>query len=178
MFALVAAAAALAAAPAAQARSFVVKARGSHTTLGTVLAIGDFKPAHDPKLGAAIAAYGPPSSKRGGGDLCKVGWRGLGVAIRFQNFAAVNSCDPSGGFAQKAVVKGDRPWRTGRGLRLGDRVARLKRLYPHARRSSRGFRLVAGVLPFGTVHDYSVLGARVAGGRVTAFTLFIGAAGD
>jgi hypothetical protein len=156
----------------------VIKARGSNTTLGTVKAIGDFKPSRDPRLAAAIRAYGQPSSKRGGGELCRVRWAPLGVAIRFQNFGAVDSCDPSDGLAQKAVVKGDRAWRTGRGLRLGGGVARLKRLYPGARRTGRGFRLVAGRLPFGTIHDYSVLGARVANGRVTAFTLFIGAAGD
>jgi hypothetical protein len=39
--------------------------------------------------------------------------------------------------------------------------------------------LVAGKLPFGAEPtDYAVLGARVKNGRVSAFTSFIGAAGD
>ena len=171
-------AAGLAATPAAEARSFVIDARGSDTTLGEVRAIGDFKPARNPRLGAAIRAYGRPSSRRGGGEICRVRWARLGVRITFQNFGGVDSCRPRFGRAQKAVVSGDRPWRTGKGLRLGDGVGRLQRLYPDARRSTRGFRLVEAVLPFGSPRRYSVLGARVPGGRVGAFTLFIGAAGD
>jgi hypothetical protein len=168
----------LAAAPAAGARSFVLRASGSETGLGVVRAIGDFKPSRGPTLGAAIRAYGQPSSRRGGGEICRVRWAPLGVRITFQNFGGVDSCRPRGGRAQKAVVAGDRPWRTAKGLRLGDGVGRLKRLHPDARRTSGGFRLVEGVLPFGAPRRYAVLGARVAGGRVTAFTVFIGAAGD
>jgi hypothetical protein len=177
--ALVVVAALLALAPAAEARSFVIKAKGSKTTLGTVKAIGGFKPSRDPHLGAAIAAYGQPTSRSGGGDFCKVRWAPLGLFFRFQNFGGNDSCDADGGLAQRVVIKGDKPWHTGRGLALGDRVRKLKRLYPHAKRTSRGFRLVAGKLPFGAEPtDYAVLGARVANGRVSAFTSFIGAAGD
>lgn len=170
--------AALAAATPADARSFVIKARGSQTGLGVVRAIGDFKPSRAPTLAAAIRAYGRPTSKSGRGEICRVRWARLGVRIRFQNFGGVDSCEPRNGRAQKAVVKGDRPWRTEKGLRLGDSVNKLDRLHPRARRTSRGFRLVEGVLPFGRPQRYAVLGARVAGGRATAFTLFIGAAGD
>jgi hypothetical protein len=165
-------------APSTQARSFVLKARGSETTLGQVRAIGDFKPARSPLLRAAIAAYGEPTSRRGGGEICRVRWADLGVRIAFQNFGGTDSCRPGGGRAQKAVVAGGRPWRTSNGLRLGDTTARLRRLHPDAKRTGRGFRLVEAVLPFGRPTRYSVLGARISGGRVSAFTLFIGAAGD
>jgi hypothetical protein len=172
------AAAALAAAAPAGARPFVVEARGSKTSLGVVRAIGDFRPAGNPRLGAAIRAFGRPSSRRGGGEICRVRWAALGVRITFQNFGGADSCEPSGGRAQKAVVGGDSRWRTAKGLRVGNRVARLRRLYPRARRTPRGFRLAQGILPFGAPMPYAVLGARVAGGRVRAFTLFVGAAGD
>jgi hypothetical protein len=165
-------------APSAGARSFVIKARGSDTGLGVVRAIGDFKPARDPKLGAAIRAYGQPTSRRGGGEICRVRWSGLGVRITFQNFGGVDSCEPAGGRAQKAVVSGERPWRTGKGLRLGDGSSRLRSLHPNARRTPRGFRLVEAILPFGRPVPYAVLGARTAARRVSAFTVFIGAAGD
>ena len=46
-----------------------------------------------------------------------------------------------------------------------------------AKRTVRGFRWWT-VLPLGRPQCYAVLGARVAGGQVTAFMLFIGAAGD
>jgi hypothetical protein len=176
--ALLTVAAALAGAAHAEGRSFAIEARGSQTGPGSVRAIGDFKPARDPTLAAAIRAYGRPTSKRGGGEICRVRWGALGVRIRFQNFGAVDSCEPRNGLAQKAVIDGDRPWRTAKGLRLGAGTTRLRRLHPRARRTSRGFRLVEGVLPFGSPRRYSVLGARVVGGRVTAYTLFIGAAGD
>lgn len=170
-------AAMLAATPIAHARSFVIKARGSQTTLGEVRAIGDFKPSRNPRLGAAIRAYGEPSSRRGGGEICTVRWANLGVLIKFQNFGGFDSCRRRG-LAQKAVITGDRPWRTAKGLGLGDTTARARRLYPQARETPRGLRLVEAVLPFGTPHRYAVLGARVGSGRVRAFTLFIGAAGD
>jgi hypothetical protein len=171
-------AAVLAAAPPADAQSFVIKARGSETGPGSVRAIGDFKPARNPRLGAAIRAYGEPTSRRGGGEICRVRWAELSVAIAFQNFGGVDSCRPRNGRAQKAVIKRDTRWRTDKGLRLGNTVERLRRLYPDARRTSRGFRLVEAILPFGSPQPYAVLGARVADGEVTAFTLFIGAAGD
>jgi hypothetical protein len=174
---LTAAAAALSAPAAAGARPFVIEARGSETGPGVVRAIGDFRPARNPRLGAAIRAYGPTTSRRGGGEICRVRWAGIGVRITFQNFGGVDSCEPSGGRAQKAVVDDDR-WRTGKGLRIGNEVARLRRLYPDATQTSRGFRLVEGILPFGQPRRYAVLGARVSGGRVRAFTMFVGAAGD
>jgi hypothetical protein len=170
-------AATLAATPIAHARSFTIKARGSQTTLGEVRAIGDFKPSRNPTLGAAIRAYGEPSSRRGGGEICTVRWANLGVVIKFQNFGGFDSCRRRG-LAQKAVINGDRPWRTAKGLGLGDTTARAGRLYPQAKRTPRGLRLVEAVLPFGTPIRYAVLGARVGSGRVRAFTLFIGAAGD
>jgi hypothetical protein len=171
-------AAVLAAAAPATARPFVIEARGSEKGPGVVRAIGDFRPARNPRLRAAIRAFGDPSATSGGGEICRVRWADLGVRITFQNFGGVDSCEPSGGRAQKAVVAGDRRWRTVKGLRIGNGVAKLRRLYPRARRTSRGFRLAQGILPFGSPRPYAVLGARVADRRVRAFTLFIGAAGD
>jgi hypothetical protein len=175
--ALFAAVLSAAAAAPADARPFVIEARGSETGPGIVRAIGDFRPARNPRLGAAIRAYGETTSRRGGGEICRVRWANIGVRITFQNFGGVDSCEPSGGRAQKAVVDDDR-WRTGKGLRIGNEISRLRRLYPDAERTSRGFRLVEGILPFGQPRRYAVLGARVSDGRVRAFTMFVGAAGD
>ena len=167
----------LAAAAPASARSFVLRATGSTTSLGTVQAIGDFKPPTGPTLRKAVRAYGATTSRRGGGEICRVRWAGLGALIIFQNFGGSDSCGPRG-LAQKAVLTGERPWRTEAGLRIGDGVAKLRRLHPGAKRTPRGFRLVEAILPFGTPVSYAVLGARVSGGKVTAFTMFVGAAGD
>jgi hypothetical protein len=167
----------LAAAAPADARSFVLRATGSQTGLGEVRAIGDFKPAVNPRLRAAVRAFGQPTSRRGGGEICRVRWNRFGLTIRFQNFGGFNSCGPRG-LAQKAVVTGEQPWRTAKGLRLGDGVVRIRRLYPNARQTRRGFRIISGILPFGRPQPYAVLGARLEDGDVSAFTLFIGAAGD
>lgn len=167
----------LAAAVPADARSFVLRATGSQTGLGEVRAIGDFKPAVNPRLRAAVRAFGQPTSRRGGGEICRVRWNRFGLTIRFQNFGGFNSCGPRG-LAQKAVVTGEQPWRTAKGLRLGDGVVRIRRLYPNARQTRRGFRIISGILPFGRPQPYAVLGARLEDGDVSAFTLFIGAAGD
>jgi hypothetical protein len=173
---LVAATTLTAAAP-ADARSFVLRASGSAAGLGVVRAIGDFKPTVNPRLRAAVRAFGQPTSRRGGGEICRVRWNRFGLLIRFQNFGGFDSCGPRG-LAQKAVVEGDRPWRTSKGLRLGDGVGRITQLYPNARRTPRGFRIISGILPFGTPVPYAVIGARLSGGSVSAFTLFVGAAGD
>ena len=101
----------------------------------------------------------------------------IGLTIIVQNFGGVDSCGPQG-LAQKAIVTGDRPWRTTENLRIGDSVRRIQRLYPNARRTPRGVRIISGILPFGTPVPYAVLGARLQGGDVSAFTLFVGAAGD
>ncbi len=124
---LLSAAAILATAAPAGARPFVIEARGSETGPGVVRAIGDFRPPRNPRLGAAIRAYGDPSSTSGGGEICRVRWADIGVRITFQNFGGVDSCEPSGGRAQKAVVQGDTRWRTVKGLRIGNTVARLER---------------------------------------------------
>jgi hypothetical protein len=172
-----AAATTLAVAAPADARSFVLRATGSATGLGEVQAIGDFKPPVNPRLRAAVRTFGQPDRRRGGGEICRVRWNRFGLTIIFQNFGGFNSCGPRG-LAQKAIVSGDRPWRTTKGLRLGNSVARIRQLYPNARRTPRGFRIISGILPFGTPVPYAVLGARLQGGDVSAFTLFVGAAGD
>jgi hypothetical protein len=177
LVASLAAATTLVAAAPADARSFVLRATGSATGLGEVQAIGDFKPSVNPRLRAAVRAFGQPDRRRGGGEICRVRWNRFGLTIIFQNFGGVDSCGPRG-LAQKAIVTGDRPWRTTKGLRLGDSVARIRQLYPNARRTPRGFRIISGILPFGRPVPYAVLGARLQGGDVSAFTLFVGAAGD
>jgi hypothetical protein len=40
------------------------------------------------------------------------------------------------------------------------------------------FQNYSGILPFGSPRPYAVTGARLGAGRVSAFTLFVGAAGD
>jgi hypothetical protein len=152
--------------------------RGNADSFGRVLAIGDFKPDRDPTLGAAIDAYGQPSfRRRPAPESCKVGWHGLGVKVLFANFGGGSACNPNLGRSQTARAFGDR-WRTAKGLRVGQRLPRLRALYPNATRHGRAWWLVTAVSRFGTPHRYPVLSATVRGGTVRSFSLRIFAAGD
>lgn len=170
--------ASLAAVPAAGARSFVIEARGSETQAGVVKRIGDFRPRRNPTFAAAVRAYGEPSSSSGGGDVCTVRWRRLGVTIVFANFGGADACNRDDGLAQRAVIKRRKRWHTRRGLHIGDSLRKLDRLYPGVEPRAGGFPLITAYSPIGTGGRYTVLGARVRISRVKAFVLFIGAAGD
>jgi hypothetical protein len=166
---------ALAAPAAAQARPDTLDARGS----GGVLAVGDFKPQRDPTYGAAVAVFGEPARERPrfGGSVCVVNWPGAGLRINFANFGVGSACDRGRGRSQTARAYGSR-WRTRRGLKVGARLRRLRRLYPRASRHGRSWWLVTAVSPFGAGGRYPVLAAVVRGGHVRSFKLRIGAAGE
>jgi len=172
--------AALAVAPAAVAQTgdYTIRAKGSATGFGKVTAIGAFKPERDPTLGAAIAAFGQPSSIRENGrESCPAGWRSIGLRITFVNLGGGSACVTSLGRAQSASAFG-RVWRTSRGLRIRSSTRKLRRLYPRAPRRGRTYRLVGAKSLFGDGRRYSVLAAKTRAGRVGSFKLFIGAAGE
>ena len=173
---LLACAVLLVAAESALAGEFTINVRGSADSFGRVLAIGDFKPSRDPTLGAAVDAYGVPSFKRRVSSLgCRVGWNGPGVKVLFASLGAGGACDR--GRAQTARAFGDR-WRTAKGLRVGQPLARLRSLYPSATRHGQVWWLVTGLSQIGAPHRYPVLAAAVRGGTVQSFSLKILAAGD
>ncbi len=162
----------------AQAPDYTLRAKGSATGFGEVTAIGAFKPQSDATLGAAVAVFGTPSSRRTRGrSSCRLGWRALGLRITFVNLGGGSACDPSLGRAQSASAFGRR-WRTARGLAIRSSTKRLRRLYPGALRKRGVYRLVGAKSLYGDGRRYSVLAARTRGGRVGSFKLFIGAAGE
>ena len=173
---LLACAVLLVGAESALAAEFTINVRGSADGFGRVLAIGDFQPGRDPTLGAALDAYGVPSFKRRVSSLgCKVGWNGPGVKVLFANLGGGGACDR--GRAQTARAFGDR-WRTAKGLRVGQRLARLRSVYPSATRHREVWWLVTGLSQIGAPHRYPVLAATVRGGTVRSFSTQILAAGD
>ena len=162
----------------ALAGEFTIEVRGSADSFGRVLAIGDFKPSRNPTLGAALDAYGVPNFRqRVSGTSCRVGWNGPGVKILVANFGGGGACRPARGRAQTARAFGDR-WRTAKGLRVGQSLARLRAMYPAATQHGRVWWLVTAQSPIGTPHRYPVLAAAVRGGTVRSFALQILAAGD
>lgn len=152
----------------------VVEVRGA-----SVERIGGWSAESDPTLGAARRAFGRPTSSRRIGDRtgCTVRWGRPGLRVVFANFGGADACSPAGGRAQIAILTGP-AWRTARGLRVGDGLASLRRLYPRAARREPDRLLVTAYSPIGTGGNYAVLAARIRDGRVLAFFLRIGAAGD
>ena len=140
--------------------------------------IGAWPVKADPTLGAALRALGAPTSRRrvGDGVGCHVRWQGRGVFAIFANFGGLDACSPRGGRAQKATLTGS-SWRTARGLRAGASRAALQRLYPKATPREGRFWLVSAYSPIeGGIAP--VLAARMRDGRVSAFEVSIGAAGE
>ena len=172
-------AAALVVPAAAVAEPFTIEASGSKTRRGDVLAIGDFHPERNPTLGAALAVFGPPSVLDEGsqGVSCRTLWPAIGLRILFVNLGGGSACDPALGKAQVARAFGSN-WRTEKGLRIGHRQRRLRRLYPGATRHGRSWWLAKGINVFGAGNPYPVLRATMAGRRVRSFALQIGAAGE
>lgn len=124
-------------------------------------------------LADARERFGSPSTVRSRPSHveCNAGWNQLGLKLAFLDFSG-RACED--GVLVTATITSRSAWRTAVGLRVGDSVARLKRLYPRARlhRASgpwTGYWLVTrrtcvevGSLPF------PGLLARVRDGRVTA----------
>jgi hypothetical protein len=137
--------------------------------------LGSFRVKTDGTLGGAIRAFGAPSLKRGSDVTCRARWGRHALTIDFYNLGGDDPCSRRFGFFSRAIMRGDH-WRTSKGLRLGDPVARVRSLYPQARFHSgrRGFRpsgwwLVSRRNRCGLPGTYAGLVAETSRGRVTAF---------
>jgi hypothetical protein len=165
-------------APAAAAKSFQLEATGSETSRGEVRAVGDFYPERNPTLGAAIAVFGRPTRIVQTSEAsCRVLYSSIGLRFAFVNLGGGGPCDPA--LTKSQVVRAFGPrWHTGRGLRIGDRLGKLRRIYPRATRHGRSWWLVKGKNIFVGGNPYPVLRATMKGGRVNSFALSVGAAGE
>lgn len=118
----------------------------------------------------AVAAFGRPSGRRAEGNLCRVSWRDLGLSMGFVG----QGCSGTAGAWYGASVS-DRRWRTDRGLRVGDSVAQMRRLYPAATyRRERGRQPYWSLLRYKTDPSLGVmdtLAATVRDGRVVVIEI-------
>jgi hypothetical protein len=166
-------------AQAALAEPFQLEAVGSKRSLGKVTAIGDFHPQRDPTLQAANSVFGPPTTIVRTSDVsCRVVYGAIGLRFAFVNLGGGGGCNPP--FTKSQVARAFDPrWHTGKGLQIGDRQRKLRRLYPGATRHGRSWWLVRGRNIFGVgQRPYGVLRATMKGRRVNSFALRIGAAGE
>jgi hypothetical protein len=163
----------------ALAEPFQLEAVGSERSLGKVTAIGDFHPGRDPTLQAATTVFGPPTKIVRTSDVsCRVLYGAIGLRFAFVNLGGGGGCDPV--LTKSQVARAFDPrWYTGKGLQIGDRQRKLRRLYPGATRHGRSWWLVRGRNIFGVgQRPYAVLRATMKGRRVNSFALQIGAAGE
>lgn len=126
-----------------------------------------------------------PSS---GPDMCRAEFASPGVSVVLANFGGGDACTPDGGLIDRLTTRG--PWRTNRGLRVGDPQSRVKRLYPRAFSGpsffvggDRAWHLVPRREPCigdctSPTQLRSAVQAVVKNGRVRAFVVTVGAAGD
>ena len=160
---VVPAAAAVLAAAAAHAAPYVIV--GDTSVAG--LRIGRADPAD-----ARLRFGAPSASRRAGPYACVASWRRIGLVATFLDLSQGNACRT--GVLLRATVTSRGAWRTAVGLRVGDAIVRLKRLYPRARyrrgpAGSTGYWLVTRrTCELGGRQPYPGLLARVRDRRVSA----------
>ena len=163
-------------------------APGTPTTIrwsdGKVTRIGALDLSRTPTIKRATDAFGPPTSKRLSGKvLCVVDWRGLRLRGNFVNLGGPmpgrTTCSTSVGKLQTAEIRG-RAFQTQAGLRVGDTLARLRRLHPAARRhgTTRWLATAPDVFGANARDRFAIVRANAKAGKVCAFVLWIGAAGE
>jgi hypothetical protein len=154
--------------------------------------IASFESANDPTLTGAIGALGVPSScgrVPGFRSFASVTWRQLRLRMVFGTYGPVpprGPCAAAGRIVLDSAFATGRRWRTGRGLRVGDPLAKLRRLYPRAyrKRFLRGIRPVDGwwlVVRLSRVPDRHLVPTLLAtarGGRVTGLVVTVQLEGD
>jgi hypothetical protein len=127
----------------------------------------------------ALNALGTPDLVANRPGICTRGWGILGLRILFTTFGGGSACADT--FAQAGSIQGKdarHRWRTTRGLRIGDPLATVDRLYPGAIKH-RNARVIAYNLhsPVGTGR-LDIITAQLAKNHVSSFKLWLGVAGD
>ena len=141
---------------------------------GFPVRLGKLAATSGPHVRDAVAAFGRASSVRPGQGICVARWKGLGLKLLYTSFGGISDFCRDG-LLQTAVIRSSR-WVTWAGLRVGMRSSRVPALH-HNARFQRGKWVLATQDVFGSEPSPTV-SALVRDGRVVAFSLFVGRAGD
>jgi hypothetical protein len=162
------------------AASFVV-----HAT-PTVQRFGDFNITHDPTLRGLTKVFGPYDDCTRRAWFSMAVWRTPGFRVRLTSLGGTpppRFCTDPKVWIDSIVVTGKR-WHTAKGLRVGDRLDKLHRLYPRAHRHPNGWglvevyeRCVIGICP-GAYWWKPQLTAVFRNARVVSFVFPVGAQGE
>lgn len=133
-------------------------------------------------LSGAYRAFGRPTSASGKGNVRRVRWKAAGVSIVAATFGGCRrrTCATRELKIQSARVTGPR-WQTAAGLRVGEPAARIPELYDDARVPADGTGTVVlqdAYSPIGDGGDIPIVTARVRGGVVIGFDVWVGGAGE
>ena len=97
------------------------------------------KPPTPRTLSTLIQAWGPPAELQRppeGASHCIARWDAPAVRVELRNYGLSTSeagaCEPTVGKVSEITTEGQQ-WRTGKGLRVGDTYARMRRMYPRSR---------------------------------------------
>jgi uncharacterized repeat protein (TIGR01451 family) len=134
--------------------------------------IAGFTVSADATPAAALDAFGWIGTRQYG-EFCDIEAADVGITLTFMGRLGGDACT-EGHFRQAVIApKGVRvPWRTDRGLRLGDNVRKLRRLYPSARAHGRYWWLIRRPSPYDPGERFPGLAARVVAGRVVGFLVY------
>lgn len=113
---------------------------------GRIVRVGAFRPRQylgnrrfrggvAPTRASAIKAYGEPDAVNAAGCMNK--WLKLRIRIVTSDFGGGDACGSEGGVQHVEILS--RAWRTERGLRVGDSLSRVRKLYPKTERFTKVF---------------------------------------
>lgn len=133
-------------------------------------------------LSGAYRAFGRPTSASGRGNVRRVRWKAAGVSIVAATFGGCrrSTCATRELRIQSARVTGPR-WQTAAGLRVGEPATRIAALYDGAEGPEDGSGTVVlqdAYSPIGDGGEIPIVTARVRGGVVTGFDVWVGGAGE
>lgn len=140
----------------------------------------------------AIELFGPPSAYSAQGEVCPVSWEDLGLEVDFANLGGLDPCGPEGRVGSARVVGLEATqagWQTQDGATIDITEDELRELYPDMQRAEETtfstdfpegelFTLVERPSTVGAAAPTPTLAARIAEGRVVAFEISVGAAGE
>jgi hypothetical protein len=156
----------------------LAQASGSRSALVVVRdkSVGDVPVGSKPAR--ATSAFGrPDATRRVSRDECRAVWRRIGLTLVYVELSGGNPCRAGVLLVATATSTG---WRTDRGLRVGDRAARIHAVYPHARQVSTapygGWWLITRhTCPTTGSQAYPGLRARTTAHRVAALIVTVAA---
>ena len=137
--------------------------------------IGSYAVKKNGTLGGAIRAFGKPILTASADGFCDAWWAGLGLRIRFYNLGGEDPCSRATGFFGEAWIT-TRGWRTSKGLAMGDSLARLRELFPTAKRHAGRWWLVPRFTQ--ATGSYAGLSAGIRGGTVADFHVIFEKGGE